>query len=102
MIGCWSSPNGLGAMKLNAEIHLRKLNGQKIGVIMTPLGLDYTKVLELNASAAYLIEETKDREFTEEAWIALLQRRYQISHEAATKDVRKLIDALSTARLLSH
>ena len=39
-------------MKLNAEIHLRELNGQKIGVIMTPLGLDYTKVLELNESAA--------------------------------------------------
>lgn len=89
-------------MKLNAEIHLRELNGQKIGVIMTPLGLDYTKVLELNESAAYLIEETKDREFTEEVWIALLQRRYQISHEAATNDARKLIDALTAARLLSH
>lgn len=63
--------------------------------------LDYTQAIALNESAAYLISETGEQEFTPEDWTKLLTQHYGISHQVAQQDVAKLIDSLREIGLLA-
>ena len=55
-------------------------------------GLDYTRVISLNETAAYLGEEVGKREFTKDEWIELLMNKYDVEREVAEADVQLLID----------
>ena len=58
-------------------------------------GLDYTRVISLNKSAAYLVQEVDQKEFTKEEWISLLIDKYDVDKETAETDVQALIDKLA-------
>lgn len=87
-------------MRLKKKLYLREVNGEYIGVMDSELGLDYTKVIQLNETAAYLIEKTETREFAVEDWVALLVEEYEVSVERAEADVLRLIQALRDAHIL--
>lgn len=89
-------------MKLKKKLYLREVNGEYIGVMDSELGLDYTKVIQLNETAAYLIEKTETREFAVEDWVALLVEEYEVSVERAEADVLRLIQALRDAHILEE
>lgn len=81
-------------MRLKENYKVRKIGGEYMMVSEDGSGLDYTRVISLNASAAYLIEETGEKEFTRLDWVKLLIARYNISPERAEKDVNALVDKL--------
>lgn len=56
--------------------------------------LDYTRVISLNNTAAYLIEKAQQKQFTKEDWIELLMDKYDVEKERAEADVQNLIDKL--------
>lgn len=89
-------------MKLKKKIYLREINGDHIGVMNSELGLDYTKVIQLNETAAYLIEQTEDRAFTPEEWTTLLLEEYDVTEEQARADVDRLIQSLKEAHILEE
>ena len=57
-------------------------------------GLDYTRVVTLNQSAAFLIESVQGKEFSAEGWVDLLVEKYGISRLEADRDVQTLVNAL--------
>ncbi len=57
-------------------------------------GLDYTRVVTLNQTAAFLIESVEGKDFTAEDLIDLLVGKYSIDRELASRDVQNLIDTL--------
>lgn len=65
-------------------------------------GLDYTRVISLNESAAYLVQEVNQKEFTKEEWIALLMDKYNVDEEQATADVQLLIEKFSKEGLFDE
>ena len=62
--------------------------------------LDYTQAVSLNDSAAYLIENVRDEDFTYEDWVDLLTERYDVSKELAAADVESLILMLQEANVI--
>lgn len=62
--------------------------------------LDYTQAVSLNDSAAFLIEEVRDRDFTAEDWVTLLTERYDVDQERARQDIDQLIEMLRQAEVI--
>ena len=87
-------------MKLKDNLAVRKIGSEYMMVSESGSGLDYTRVISLNSSAAYLIEEVGHNIFTEDEWIDLLINKYGISREIAKADVDKLIEKLQKENLL--
>lgn len=89
-------------MKLLDGLVLRQLCGEHI---VTGEGLsrvDFSKVISLNASAAYLWEKVQGRDFTPEDLSSLLTARYAVSEEQARADVDKLLASWREAGLIEE
>lgn len=79
-------------MKLKKDLTVRKIGDEYMMVSDSGTGLDYTRVISLNESAAYLVQEVEQKEFTKEEWITLLMDKYNVEKERAEKDVQALIN----------
>ncbi len=79
-------------MKLKENLTVRKIGDEYMMVSDSDAGLDYTRVISLNETAAYLVEEVGKREFTKDEWIELLMNKYDVEREVAVADVEVLID----------
>jgi K+-transporting ATPase c subunit len=86
-------------MKLKENIAVRKIGNEYMMVSDSGSGLDYTRVISLNTSAAYLIEKVKHNIFTEDEWVELLIDKYDIEREIAEVDVKNLIEKLQKENL---
>ena len=87
-------------MKLLDGLVLRPLCGEHI---VTGEGLsrvDFSKVISLNATAAYLWEQIQDKDFTADDLVALLTARYDVGEEQARADVDKLLASWRDAGLI--
>ena len=81
-------------MKLKDNLTIRKIGDEYMMVSESGSGLDYTRVISLNNSAAYLVQEVHQKEFTQEEWVELLMEKYDVDSERAEADVKALIDKL--------
>ncbi len=86
-------------MKLKKNLTIRKIGDEYVMVSDSESGLDYTRVISLNESAAYLVEEVGQKEFTKEEWVVLLMNKYSVDREMAEADVQVLIDKFSKEEL---
>ena len=87
-------------MKLLEGFVLRSIGEDHI---ITGEGLnrvDFSKVISLNASAAYLWEQVQGKDFTPEDLVALLTARYDVDAQQARADVDKLLASWRDAGLL--
>lgn len=82
-------------MKLKDNLTIRKIGDEYMMVSESGSSLDYTRVISLNSSAAYLVQEVQQREFTQEEWVSLLMKKYNVDKNKAAADVQLLIDKLS-------
>lgn len=88
-------------MRLLEGFVLRSICGE---YIVTGEGLarvDFSKVISLNPSAAYLWEQIQDKDFTADDLVALLTARYDVDAERARADVDKLLVSWREAGLLA-
>jgi hypothetical protein len=77
-------------MKINEGFELREMCGEHI-IIATGIGnIDFSKVISLNESAAYLWNELNNKEFTPATMAALLTERYNIDEATALTDATEL------------
>ncbi|MDR0938978.1 MAG: PqqD family protein [Mediterranea sp.] len=81
-------------MRLKRDLVLRHIGKEHV-IVKPGLGsVDLTHVYTLNNVAAWLWEQVPNEEFTEEDWVELLIKRYDVSREKAEEDVRKLVTNL--------
>ena len=74
-------------MKIRKGYTLRSLGKE---FILVPEGLeavDFTRMISLNESAAFLWKALEDKDFDNDTMIQLLMDEYDISREVAEKDV---------------
>ncbi len=81
-------------MKLSNNYILREIAGEKIVVKQGIHGVDMTKIISFNESAAALWEEFCKKEFTAEDAAQFLVSRYGISNETAAKDAQVWVNKL--------
>lgn len=89
-------------MKLKDNLALRKIGDDYIIVSDSGSTLDYTRVVSLNDSAAYLIQSVDRITFTKEDLVELLTEKYDINKQTAEADVKKLLDKLLKEELLDE
>ena len=89
-------------MKLNDNLTVRKIGDEYMMVSDSGMGLDYTRVISLNKSAAYLVQEVQQKNFTKEEWVEMLIDKYEVDKERAETDVQTLIDKLAKEGLFDE
>lgn len=89
-------------MKLKDNLTIRKIGDEYMMVSESGSGLDYTRVISLNKTAAYLVQEVQQKEFTQEEWVQLLMDKYDVDSERAEADVQALIDKLAKEKLFQE
>lgn len=89
-------------MKIKKGFVLRTLGDERI---ISGEGLEqinFTKLISLNASAAYLWEEVEGKDFDVQTLADLLVKRYAVNEATALTDAQKLMDAWDKAGLLEE
>lgn len=87
-------------MKLKDNLTIRKIGDEYMIVSESGSGLDYTRVISLNETAAYLVQEVQQKEFTQGQWVDLLMVKYKVDEDRAKLDVQVLVDKLTKEGLL--
>lgn len=86
----------------------------KKGYTLRPLGQEYilvaegldvvdaTRMISMNATAAFLWEEVADREFDAQTLVDLLIENWDVSPEIAEKDIAALLKSWERAEVLEY
>lgn len=78
-------------MKIKEGFKLRTICGQNVISGEGTANVNYSSLISLNDTAAYLFKNLEGREFTEEDAVELLLQEYEVDRERAAKDVTALI-----------
>ncbi len=81
-------------MKIGSRFTLRNIAGENIVIMSSALGVDATKVISLNESAAWLWTQLQGREFEIEEAVSLVLENYEVSEDIARADVERWVDTL--------
>ena len=77
-------------MKINQGFELREMCGERIIIATGKENIDFSKVISLNESAAWLWNEVEGKEFTPDTLAALLMEQYDVDEATALADARTL------------
>ena len=88
-------------MKLNDNYILREIAGEKVIVKQGTHGVDMTKIISFNESAAALWEQFFGKEFDSDQAAEFLIERYGISSEIAARDTGLWINKLMECGAIS-
>lgn len=77
-------------MKINEGFELREMCGEHIIIATGVANIDFSKVISLNESAAYLWREVEGKEFTPGTLATLLTAKYDIDDATALADAAAL------------
>ena len=87
-------------MKFKKGYRLRSLGKEFILVAEGLEAVDFSRMISMNESAAFLWKEVEDKDFDVEMLITLLMDNYDIDREMAQNDVAGLIESWSAAGLI--
>ena len=77
-------------MKIKEGFVLRTICGQNVVSGEGTANVNFSKLVRLNDSAAYLFKAVGNEDFTPERLADLLLEEYEVSHETALKDAEAL------------
>ncbi len=77
-------------MKIKEGFKLRTIVGQNVVTAEGSANVNYSSLISLNETAAYLFGKLQGTEFTEETAVNLLLDEYEVDKETAEKDVKAL------------
>lgn len=78
-------------MRINKGFELREMCGEHIIIATGVENIDFSKVVSLNESAAWLWREVEGKEFTPETMTALLVQHYEVDEATALTDATALL-----------
>ncbi len=74
-------------MRTKKGFHLRSICGEQIIVAEGKENIDFSKIISMNESAAYLWQQVQGREFGDDDLTAMLLKEYDVDEATARKDV---------------
>lgn len=88
-------------MKTKKGYTLRSLGNEYILVAESlDEAIDFSRMISLNPSAAFLWKEVEGKEFDAEMLAQLLMEEYGIGHDVAAHDVEALLQTLKSAYVI--
>ena len=77
-------------MKAKPGFNLRVVCGENIIVAEGEENIDFSNIISMNESSAYLWQNIQGKEFTHEDLVGLLTQEYEVDEATALKDVQVL------------
>ena len=87
-------------MKIKNGFELREVCGENVIIAHGVDNIDFTKVISLNESAAFLWKQVAGLEFSEEDLVQLLLGEYEVEESQAAEDVKALLTQWKAERLV--
>ena len=87
-------------MKTKKGFNLRTVCGENIIVAEGLDNIDFSRIINLNESAAFLWKNIQEKDFDVELLTSLLTAEYDVDEQTAHQDVVKLIDEWDKAGLI--
>lgn len=78
-------------MKIKKGFELRDVCGEQVIMAHGKENIDFSKIISLNETAAYLWNKVVGREFDEQQMVELLTEAYEVEEGVARADVKKLL-----------
>ena len=79
-------------MKAKPGFNLRMVCGENIIVAEGEENIDFSNIISMNESSAYLWQNIQGKEFTHEDLVGLLTQEYEVDEATAMKDVKALTE----------
>lgn len=79
-------------MKAKPGFNLRVVCGENIIVAEGEENIDFSNIISMNESSAYLWQNIQGKEFTHEDLVDLLTQEYEVDEVTALKDVKALTE----------
>ena len=79
-------------MKAKPGFNLRVVCGENIIVAEGEENIDFSNIISMNESSAYLWQNIQGKEFTHEDLVGLLTQEYEVDVATALKDVKALTE----------
>jgi len=79
-------------MKAKLGFNLRVVCGENIIVAEGEENIDFSNIISMNESSAYLWQNIQGKEFTHEDLVGLLTQEYEVDEATALKDVKALTE----------
>lgn len=79
-------------MKIKTGFELRDVCGEKVIIATGIENIDFSRMISLNESAAFLWENIQDKEFDAETLAELLLQEYEVDKADALSDSQKLLN----------
>lgn len=79
-------------MKAKPGFTLRVVCGENIIVAEGEENIDFSNIISMNESSAYLWQNIQGKEFTHEDLVGLLTQEYEVDEATAMKDVKALTE----------
>lgn len=89
-------------MKIDSKIKVRDIAGEKVVIMQGRLGADLTRIIQLNGSSVWLLEQLADRDFEVVDVVKLLTSRYDVDEQTATTDATTWVEQLRENKMLAE
>ena len=87
-------------MKIKNGFELRDVCGEHIIIAHGVENIDFTKVITLNESAAFIRNQVEGKSFTEDEVVKMLLDEYEVEEAQARADVEQLLASWEKAGLV--
>lgn len=88
-------------MKIKEGFELRTICGEAIIVAHGIENIDFSKIISLNESAAYLWRKVEGQDFDAPMLARLLTEEYEVDEATALRDAEKMINDWQAAGLIA-
>ena len=89
-------------MKIDSKVKVRDIAGEKVVIMQGHLGADLTRIVQLNGSSQWLLEQLAGREFEVADVVALLTSRYDVDEQTAATDAEKWVEQLREQQMIAE
>lgn len=87
-------------MKAKNGFNLRTVCGENILVAEGEENIDFSNIISMNESSAYLWNSIQGKDFEVKDLVDLLIKLYEVDEETATRDARLLVDQWKQAEII--
>lgn len=89
-------------MKIDSKVKVRNIAGENVVILQGRLGADLTRIVQLNGSSQWLLEQLAGRDFEVSDVVALLTSRYDVDEQTAAADAAKWIEQLREQKMITE
>ena len=87
-------------MKTKIGFNLRQICGENVIIAEGEENIDFSNIISMNESSAYLWKKIRDKEFSEDDLVKLLIEEYEVDEVTAKSDISILVKSWLNAGII--